>query len=200
MKYNLGSGKHTHEGWVNIDRVSLPGVNAVMDLFRFPWNLPSDSGDEFELHHIVEHIPHQIQFNPRDPHATFRWEVDEQTWIQRWQELRDLDGFFAFFAEIWRIAKPNARLDVIVPYGFTRGAFQDPTHTRYIVESSFAYLTQQTRDSQDFDYRVPCLYTIEHLSLEMPAEMIGRENEFQALLTHSINATQNMRVILQVVK
>ena len=47
------------EGWVNLDRVELPGVNIVADIDRCaeePLPLEDDYVDEFLLSHVIEHI------------------------------------------------------------------------------------------------------------------------------------------------
>jgi len=41
--------------------------------------------------------------------------------------------------EIWRICKPNAKVDILVPSTDGRGAFQDPTHVSYWNINSFLY-------------------------------------------------------------
>ncbi|GBR76940.1 hypothetical protein NO2_1412 [Candidatus Termititenax persephonae] len=41
--------------------------------------------------------------------------------------------------EIWRICKPNATVDILVPSTDGRGAFQDPTHVSYWNINSFLY-------------------------------------------------------------
>ena len=41
--------------------------------------------------------------------------------------------------EIWRIAKPNAIIDILVPSTDGRGAFQDPTHVSFWNINSFRY-------------------------------------------------------------
>jgi len=41
--------------------------------------------------------------------------------------------------EIWRICKPNAVVDILVPSTDGRGAFQDPTHVSFWNINSFLY-------------------------------------------------------------
>ena len=58
-RLNVGCGRNILPGWINLDTVSLPGVDVVADLERcrekrLPFD--DDSIDEFLLSHVVEHI------------------------------------------------------------------------------------------------------------------------------------------------
>lgn len=58
-RLNVGCGRNIIPGWLNLDIVSLPGVDVVADLERCATNpiaLESDSIDEFLLSHVIEHI------------------------------------------------------------------------------------------------------------------------------------------------
>ena len=59
MKLNLGCGKETLDGWVNLDLVELPGVDIVFDLqkcrdSRIPIN--DDTVTHLFMSHLLEHI------------------------------------------------------------------------------------------------------------------------------------------------
>jgi len=59
MKVNLGSGHDIRDGYVNVDRMPLPGVDVVAELDdRDKVTLPfdDDSVDEFLAIDLVEHI------------------------------------------------------------------------------------------------------------------------------------------------
>lgn len=60
---NLGCGKHimpASEGWTNLDRANLPGVNCVCELDSLSVSLPfPDNHFQFILaSHVLEHIHH----------------------------------------------------------------------------------------------------------------------------------------------
>jgi hypothetical protein len=192
MKLNLGSGlkqKPTAEGWLNCDRMALPGVDHRIDLFTFPWNFPDDSCDEFFISHLIEHIPHEARVADRQLTDAERL---------RWLRLKDLDAFFCFFAEIWRIGVNGAKLEIVCPYGQTNAAMQDPTHTRFIVPATFAYLTEEMHQNKDFNYHLHYLFTIDDLKFDMQEGM--KEADFQGLLGHVWNMTNTMYVKASVVK
>lgn len=154
VRLNLGCGKLTfpnEEGWVNVDIADLDGVDKQVNLFEFPWPFEDNYADYMIASHIVEHIPHQVI------RKEVEWLEDRgegmKTWYKASQVPHELDGFFAFFAEAWRILKPGGIITVICPYGPSSMAMQDPTHTRFIVPATFSYLGPQT--SPTFDYGLP---------------------------------------------
>jgi SAM-dependent methyltransferase len=59
VRLNLGCGRSSLPGWVNLDCVDLPGVDVVADLNdcrKTPLPFPDNSVDEFYLSHVIEHI------------------------------------------------------------------------------------------------------------------------------------------------
>lgn len=60
MKLNVGCGRSTLAGWLNLDSQALPGVDIVADLdacAATPLPLADGSVEEFLLSHVLEHIP-----------------------------------------------------------------------------------------------------------------------------------------------
>lgn len=190
-KLNIGCGRHVLNGYINVDKIDHPGV-IRLDMFQYPWPFDQNTFDEFICSHIVEHIPHEAK--PSILTAT------SPAFLARWQELEHLDGFFAFFAEIWRTGVNGARVHVTAPHGFTYGAFQDPTHTRYLVPQTFSYLVPDP-DSKDFDYNLPFKFAVGEIRFDKPeyitAERIGL---WEKQVDWLWNQTQNMYVELEVVK
>lgn len=146
--------KTVHEpDWLNVDKFDMPGVDVPLDLFRYPWvGFGDNSVDEIWCSHIVEHIPHETRMSR---HLS---PIDRDG-QKRWRELEELDGWFAFFAECWRILKPDGMLTVLCPWGFSTEAIQDPTHTRAIVPETFHYIAAHST-SQTYDYHVPCKFEV----------------------------------------
>lgn len=56
MKLNLGCGRNPMEGFVNLDRAALPGVDVVHDLEQFPLPFDDDTFDEIIGVDLIEHI------------------------------------------------------------------------------------------------------------------------------------------------
>jgi len=131
----------TADNWVNVDKTEQPGVDEVLDIFKYPWPWASNSVSEIWCSHLVEHIPHEA----------------EVEWPGRDTKLdisAERDGFFAFFYEAWRVLEPDGLIHLIMPYAFSAEAVADPTHRRYMVPASFSYLAPPD-ESSTFDYQFP---------------------------------------------
>lgn len=61
-KLNLGAGGRCMEGWINLDRVWLPGIDVVHDLDRKPWPLADESVAEIEAKDVFEHLDDAVLF------------------------------------------------------------------------------------------------------------------------------------------
>lgn len=121
-KLNLGCGKKPLEGWINVDKIPLEGVDVVADLdqcqtTKLPF--PDDSIDEFLASHLLEHL--------HDP--------------------------LPFMEDLYRIAKPNAKITFRLPYGSSDNAFEDPTHVRPYFLQSFGFFSQPFYFKADYQYR-----------------------------------------------
>ncbi len=129
VKLNLGCGpEQIFDDHVNVDIIDFAGVDVVQDLFAFPWSeleKYEHTVDQIFCSHLVEHIPHDVAKASDYP-------------------LAGWDGFYCFFYECWKLLKATGQMEVIVPHARSNGAFQDPTHRRFLVETSFSYLNPQS--------------------------------------------------------
>ncbi len=55
-KLNIGCGSDIKEGFVNLDRFKLSGVNVVHDLGKFPWPFKDNEFDFINCDQILEHL------------------------------------------------------------------------------------------------------------------------------------------------
>lgn len=117
----------TYPKWLNVDKNQVDGVDKLMNLWQYPWDLPSNSYGGALCAHIIEHIPHEIQLSP----------IAEHEALLRLQGLQD--GWYAFFAELHRVLVADSIIHIIAPYAWSMGAVTDPTHTRLITELSFVH-------------------------------------------------------------
>lgn len=64
--------------------------------------------------------------------------VDE---IRAWDIIEHLPNTIHTMNEAWRVLRPGARFDIIVPTTDGRGAWQDPGHVSFWNRNSFLYFT-----------------------------------------------------------
>ena len=62
MRLNLGAGSYLLTGWVNLDRVKLPGIQVVHDLDAGPWPFESNSADQIVAKDVFEHVADPVLF------------------------------------------------------------------------------------------------------------------------------------------
>jgi len=55
-KLNLGCGTNIKQGWINLDRSQLPGVDVVHDIEKLPLPFGEEQFDEIRCDNILEHI------------------------------------------------------------------------------------------------------------------------------------------------
>jgi len=55
-KLNIGCGREAKEGYVNLDKAKIPGVDVVHDIDTFPWPFDDNSFDEVYGRDIIEHV------------------------------------------------------------------------------------------------------------------------------------------------
>lgn len=75
--------------------------------------------------------------------------VDEAVCNHYIEHTRDI---IKFMDEIYRILAPGARITIRAPYYNSMRAWQDPTHTREISESTFLYYNKGWRETNKLSY------------------------------------------------
>jgi predicted SAM-dependent methyltransferase len=145
VKLDLGCGQTCKEGFEGVDLYEQNAKHKV-NLMRFPWPFEDNSIEELYCSHFIEHLP------LRDLTTT-----DIELNVKTMNRFNGKDFLFAFFDECYRILKPDCTMTVITPNAFSAGAFQDPTHRRFIVAETFCYLSLNWRKTHKLDhYNVEC--------------------------------------------
>lgn len=103
-----------------IDHDPNCGADIVHELDSLPWPFEDNAFDEVHAYEVLEHLGKQ----------------------------GDYRSFFAHFAEIYRILKPNGLLMATVPAWNDIWTWGDPSHTRVISLASLTFLSQEQYHKQ----------------------------------------------------
>jgi len=182
VRLDLAAGQNPRPGFQGVDLFT--GDHRV-DLLAFPWPWDDASVDEVVCSHFVEHIPMGF--------------VDAAGVVHHMPGVGRKDLFFAFFDELYRVLKPNARAEIVVPYLMNHRAFQDPTHRRFLCEASFSYLMRPWREANKLDhYNVACDFVAEACIPVTDATEAARVPEVQASRRqHMWNVVADMVIVLR---
>ena len=148
-RLNLGCGHDVREGYVNLDRLDLPGVDVVHDLETFPYPFDDESFDEILAQDILEHLRDTVRvmeelwrllkpgatLRVRVPHAQSPNAAQDPTHVSRFTE-HTFEYFTARDA-----ARPGSRYSF-----YSRARFEilsvkvDHTHLRVLRSRRLARL------------------------------------------------------------
>lgn len=62
MRLNLGAGSALLTGWINLDRMPLPGIDVVHDLDAGPWPFDRNTVDQIVAKDVFEHVADPVLF------------------------------------------------------------------------------------------------------------------------------------------
>jgi SAM-dependent methyltransferase len=102
-------------GLVTMDHDPNCGADILHDLEQMPWPLEDNSFDEVHAYCVIEHLGRQ----------------------------GDYRSFFALFAEIYRVLKPDGVFLAVCPSRLDKWAWGDPSHTRLIQPETLVFLSRQ---------------------------------------------------------
>lgn len=175
-RIDLACGDNKIPGFFGIDIAKTESVDHVMNLQQYPWDIESESADEINCSHYIEHIPHDIN-NPNDKR----------------------DGLIQFMDECYRILKPGGKLLLSAPYYTSMRAYGDPTHTRYMADFSFLYYNKEWRDNNKLShYGIKCDFDIKY-SYHITNEMTLKSEEVRSkAFLHDWNVIDD--IIVELIK
>lgn len=113
---------------INLDRLADVEPDVLCELATDRIDLPDDSVDFVLALHVLEHIGVQ----------------------------GEIEGWFHFWTELYRVMKPNAVIRFECPHSSSVWCWADPTHVRAINQYVFTYLNQDNytiKGSAIPDYR-----------------------------------------------
>lgn len=96
--------------------------------------------------------------------------IDE---ILLYHVLEHIDNFDALLDEIWRIAKDEALVKIIVPYYRNKNAFTDPHHKRFFTEDTFNYWISDRKERLSYDTGSKVLFELKNMELVFPKSIIS---------------------------
>ncbi|GIZ52009.1 glycosyltransferase family 9 protein [Noviherbaspirillum aridicola] len=102
MKINLGCGRDYRPGWLNVDFFDAAQPDQVVDLERTPWPLDNDCAEFILMKHVLEHLG------------------------------KDTQSFLSIMSELYRIAKPDALIEIHVSHPMHADYTSDPSRVRPI--------------------------------------------------------------------
>ena len=177
MKLNLGCGNNKVKGFINVDKYDIFGSDIVHDLEVFPWPFKDNSVDYIMIHHVLEHLGQTTQ------------------------------QFLNILAELYRISKPNAVIDIVVPHPYHNNFIGDPTHVRAITPEQFSLFDKDTytknslRESTGLQFQVlDLMYNPDYdYQVKLDAGEITYE-EVLKLGKYQLNVFDKIKIMIKVIK
>lgn len=142
LKLDLACGNNKKNGFKGIDIIKTDQTDYVFDLQQYPWPIESESVEEINCSHYIEHIPHdtlRIDIYKILILSTSFEDMKEKL-LNELKEQKD--GLILFFNELYRILKPGGKVRIVSPYYASMRAIGDPTHVRSIGDSTCWYLSK----------------------------------------------------------
>jgi len=175
MKLDIACGQNKQQGFKGIDVAGEADI--IHDLNDVPWPVKTNSVTEVFCSHYVEHIPH-------------------------WRPNFTKDGWFHFFDEVYRVCKHEAVCNFVHPYSRNDRAFWDPTHVRFVNETTWYYLDKNWRESQGLDhYPTEVDFEVVVINAAVEDAILQRNAEMQEFARkHYFNALGDLSVQLKVRK
>ncbi len=176
---DLGSGPSPRYGHQGVDLYPGPGVTWQCDLDVIPW--------------VLRPVGiHRIDDWTAQPDNS----VDGVTCNHLVEHVRDLPRFMA---ELWRVCKPGATVEISHPYQFNVRAWQDPTHVRALNEISWFYFDAKWRGNRpEFgasDFELVELDAVPEENWKETAKEFPEE--FERACRNQINVISDLRVTLR---
>lgn len=143
-KIDLACGDNKREGFAGIDIVKTSSTDYVLDLQKYPWPIEDESVEEINCSHYIEHIKHDnVALDLQEVLSKSSTFEEFKKNVKSIDFTAPKDGFIKFINEVYRILKPGGKVYIVAPYYTSMRAYGDPTHVRFIGDSTFWYLNKK---------------------------------------------------------
>lgn len=188
VRLDLACGQRVAEGFIGVDMVATEGATFTCDLSQTPWKL-----------YDAKHRPAD---NLGQPLINMGQKLEDESVdeVRCSHFFEHLDGFerIRFMEELWRVLKHHGKVHIIVPYGMSTRAVQDPTHKwPPVVESSFLYFYQPWLRANGLDhYLGRCNFWFTYEPLTDDEWQLRNLDARNFGLKHYINVVSDLHVFL----
>ena len=135
------------------------------------------------------------------------WDTSSVEGLSSSHLVEHVADFVGFMNEAWRVLVPDGRFEIWHPYLWSNRAFQDPTHRRFLSESSWLYTNAEFRKVNGVDHYGGwlCDFEIEAVDFELAPEMEaerfeaikrGRPLNVDQLIRKAVNVVDDLHVTL----
>jgi len=134
-KLDLACGDNKVEGYFGIDIAKIDGVDAVVDLTKFPWPIKTGSAEDIVCNHYVEHTPDLIKFMDEvyrilKPEGKMKVVCPYYTSMRCWQDPTHLraisEATFLYYNKQWRETNKLEHYNIKSDFDYTYGYDIDP--------------------------------------------------------------------------
>jgi SAM-dependent methyltransferase len=114
--------------------------------------------------------------------------------------IEHIHNILPMMQELHRVAQPDAKMIIMVPYGSSDDAYEDPTHIRHCFIGSFGYFSQPFYWRADYGYRGD--WQPKKITLTMDKRFVtgNNVNQVMDLVMHQRNIVKEMIVELVSIK
>lgn len=134
VRVDLGCGNSKQDGYIGVDKESLPEVDIVHDLETYPWPFESDSIDQINCANFYEHIKDAIPFM-NELYRVLKVGGNclitspYYTSIRAWQDPTHVravsEQSFLYFNKGWREKEHLTQMGITCDFDFSFGYFFD---------------------------------------------------------------------------
>ncbi len=114
--------------------------------------------------------------------------------------VEHIQGILPMMQELHRVARPDAKMTIRVPYGSSDDAYEDPTHIRHCFVGSFGYFSQPFYWRADYGYRGDWQPKQVTLAVEKRIAQGRNVNQIMDTVMHQRNIVKEMVVELLSIK